>query len=179
MNDNDIDVSKKRKLENDNINIQDNNNNDYKNIIGCSKKGVNILFLRRLREIFSNKYPDVDINFYQMKDTIKEWTISTKCSLVDELNNRFQNTKHPEIKLSYSEAANDVATVFVSYSWSYSFYEVINVLEKYIVDNNVSECNTFFWLDFVIASQWPKILPPEWWATGKFKKNNSNTLYNY
>ena len=92
MNDNDIDVSKKRKLENDNINIQDNNNdNDYKNINGCSKKGVNILFLRRLREIFSNKYPDVDINFYQMKDTIKEWTTSTKCSLVDELSNTSRN----------------------------------------------------------------------------------------
>ena len=148
---------KKRKLDINDINIS--------NVSTCSKKGVNIKFLRKLRSIFSSIFPNVDINFYQTKATIKEWTSVSKFSLVDELDTKYQNIKHPELELSYSEAASDTATVFVSYSWSYSFFEVIDVLEKYIVDCSVNEATTYFWLDFVIASQWPKILPPEWWAT--------------
>jgi len=130
-----------------------------------SFEGVSIYFLRNLRDLVKPEFSSYDIK----EPLIKFLTRSTKLSLAQQIQASNKKRAHGLLNIT-SDRGVGMATIFVSYSWSYTIHELVSALEKFLIENASTHnpASTFFWLDFVVKSQHTGIgdLPPDFWASG-------------
>ena len=90
----------------------------------------------------------------------------SQCSLIDLLQEMHPVSPHPLLNVTYDEVVGN-ANVFASFAYMTDYFDLIDSLEEFFLDNSeFSEDTTFFWFALVVNNQWVAVSKSfEWWCT--------------
>ncbi|KAJ3311527.1 Kinesin light chain 3 [Blyttiomyces sp. JEL0837] len=116
---------------------------------------MNLAFLELFIEACGGRTAMESLTTAQVAETIiKPLTASTQLSLCDTL-------------VTYNRTdAVQIADIFISHAWSYSFLDMIDAIHEYAIENNKKPSDLYVWLDLVSNPQHgAEERPFSWWKT--------------
>ncbi|KAJ3283098.1 Kinesin light chain 3, partial [Blyttiomyces sp. JEL0837] len=128
---------------------------NHKEPLAISPFGINLAFLHLLIETCGGRTIFEGLTTNQVSEQlIKPLTIQTGLSLCDTL-----------AELGRNDLVQ-VADIFISHAWVYSFMDMIDAIDAYIKESNRLPQDVYLWIDLVSNSQHETFERPfRWWET--------------
>ena len=99
-------------------------------------------------------------------------TFADKMSLIDLLQTHHKDANsppHPDLGVRYDDVVGEKATKFVSFAYVSDFFDIVQSIETYVVENPEA-ADDYFWVDMLVNNQWFALDHDFAWWSSTFKK---------
>jgi hypothetical protein len=156
-------------------------------------RGVKLKLLQRVRDLALRKNPDkafwtiahvtahiigghesLNSNRFGYVQAETTLTFVTRTSLIDTLKIMDDNGRsspiNNQLDVTYDDVVGDRATVFLSFSYSDNFFDLVESIDIKLDKLQMSSESSFFWIDPFVNDQWQALSKDSDWWQGIFRK---------